>query len=96
MSISNEKISTKRVILTGIIGNTMEWYDFALYGYFASVIGDNFFPSADPTSSLLAAFAAFAAGFVVRPFGGLFFGRIGDIFGRERALQLSIIFMACH
>ena len=95
MSISNEKISTKRVILTGIIGNTMEWYDFALYGYFASVIGDNFFPSADPTSSLLAAFAAFAAGFVVRPFGGLFFGRIGDIFGRERALQLSIIFMAC-
>ncbi len=55
----------------------MEWYDFAVYGYFATVIGRLFFPSEDPAVSLIAAFGAFAAGFLVRPLGGLVFGRIG-------------------
>lgn len=72
----------------------MEWYDFAVYGYFASVIGHQFFPADDPTTSLMAAFGAFAAGFLVRPLGGLLFGRIGDLVGRKRALTLSILTMA--
>ena len=57
-----------RVILAGLIGNVMEWYDFALYGYFVGIFSDQFFPSSDPNASLIAAFGAFAAGFLVRPF----------------------------
>jgi MFS transporter, MHS family, proline/betaine transporter len=86
--------SRRRIILAGLVGNTMEWYDFALYGYFAIVIGQQFFPAQDPKVSLIAAFGAFAAGFVVRPLGGLIFGRIGDLLGRKRALLLSILAMA--
>ncbi|MEM7147878.1 MAG: MFS transporter [Verrucomicrobiota bacterium] len=85
---------TKRVVLAGLVGNVMEWYDFAVYGYFASVIGAQFFPSENPTVSLIAAFGAFAAGFLVRPIGGLLFGRIGDKIGRKHALQLSVLAMA--
>ena len=59
-----------RVILAGLIGNVMEWYDFALYGYFVVVFSEQFFPSTDPNASLIAAFGAFAAGFLVRPLGG--------------------------
>ena len=88
------KISTNRLILAGIIGNVMEWYDFGLYGYFATIIGKEFFPSNDPSNSLIAAFGAFAAGFLVRPFGGIVFGRIGDLLGRRRALKISILLMA--
>ena len=66
--------STSRVLLAGLIGNVMEWYDFALYGYFATTIGREFFPSSDPASSLIGAFGALAAGFLVRPLGGMVFG----------------------
>lgn len=86
--------STARVISAGVIGNMLEWYDFAVYGYFAHIIGQQFFPSTDPAVSLIAAFGAFAAGFLVRPIGGLVFGAIGDLIGRRRALQLSILCMA--
>ncbi len=86
--------SQRRVILAGLIGNVMEWYDFAVYGYFATVIGRLFFPAGNPSASLIAAFGAFAAGFLVRPLGGLVFGRIGDIVGRQRALTLSVLAMA--
>src|SRR5262249_763814 len=65
-------------ILAGIVGNVMEWYDFTAYGYFASVIGRNFFPSTSPLESLIAAFGVFAAGFLMRPVGSLIFGQIGD------------------
>jgi MFS transporter, MHS family, proline/betaine transporter len=88
------RTSKKRVIIAGAIGNVMEWYDFAIYGYFASVIGKLFFPSEDPAVSLIAAFGAFAAGFLVRPIGGIVFGRIGDMVGRKRALMLSVLAMA--
>jgi len=84
----------RRVILAGLIGNVMEWYDFAVYGYFATVIGQQFFPTDDPAVSLIAAFGAFAAGFLVRPLGGLIFGRIGDLVGRQRALTISVMAMA--
>ena len=82
------------IILVGLIGNIVEWYDFAVYGYFASVIGRLFFPSEDPAVSLIASFGAFAAGFLMRPLGGLVFGRIGDLVGREKAMSLSVVAMA--
>ena len=86
--------SKARVLTAGLIGNVMEWYDFALYGYFATVIGQQFFPSTNPTASLIGAFGAFAAGFIVRPLGGIVYGRIGDLVGRRRALSLSVVAMA--
>lgn len=93
ISIHNAK--TRRMsILAGIIGNVMEWYDFAIYGFFAPVLGRLFFPSADPTTSLIASFGAFAAGFLMRPVGGAVFGYIGDRIGRKRALNLSVLLMA--
>ena len=70
--------------MAGIAGNVMEWYDFAVYGYFAQAIGQHFFPSRDPTASVIAAFGVFAAGFLMRPIGGLLFGYIGDRIGRKR------------
>ena len=72
----------------------MEWYDFAVYGYFAAVLGRQFFPSDNPAVSLIAAFGAFAAGFLVRPLGGLVCGRIADLVGRKHALTLSVLAMA--
>lgn len=84
----------RRVTLAGIAGNVMEWYDFAVYGYFAPIIGRQFFPSDDPTASLLAAFGVFAAGFLMRPVGGLIFGYVGDRYGRKAALTASVLAMA--
>ncbi|MCP4270588.1 MAG: MFS transporter [Gammaproteobacteria bacterium] len=92
--MEEHKDSNGRVIAAGLIGNIMEWYDFAVYGYFAAVIGPLFFPSSDPSVSLIAAFGAFAAGFLVRPLGGLVFGAIGDRLGRQRAMTLSVLAMA--
>jgi MHS family proline/betaine transporter-like MFS transporter len=87
-------VPTGRVITAGLIGNVMEWYDFAIYGYFAVAIGANFFPAADPVSSTLAAFAVFAVGFLARPLGGVLFGHIGDRIGRKPALTASVVLMA--
>jgi len=84
----------RRVILAGIVGNVMEWYDFTVYGYSAAVIGRQFFPAEHPISSLLAAFGVFAAGFLMRPFGSLVFGHIGDKNGRKAALTASVALMA--
>ena len=94
MSQSTKSPSFFRQILIGLIGNVMEWYDFAVYGYFAGTIGRLYFPSDDPVISLIASFGAFAAGFLVRPLGGLLFGRIGDLIGRQQAMFLSINTMA--
>src|SRR4030095_16449270 len=86
--------TARRFIIAGIAGNVMEWYDFAVYGYFAQTIGQHFFPSKDPVASLIAAFGVFAAGFLMRPIGGLVFGHIGDRIGRKAALTLSVVAMA--
>ena len=80
--------------IAGVIGNVMEWYDFALYGYFASTIGKQFFPTESAAASLIASFGVFAAGFLMRPIGAALFGHIGDRVGRKRALSLSVILMA--
>ena len=83
-----------RQIAAGTVGNVMEWYDFAVYGYFAATIGRHFFPSEDATTSLIAAFGVFAAGFLMRPLGGVVFGHIGDRVGRKAALTISVLAMA--
>ena len=93
ISLHNTKTRTT-TILAGVIGNVMEWYDFAIYGFFAPILGRLFFPSEDATTSLIASFGAFAAGFLMRPIGGALFGHIGDRIGRKRALNLSVLMMA--
>lgn len=85
---------TQKTIIGGTIGNVMEWYDFALYGFFAPIISQLFFPSANRLDSLIATFGVFAAGFVMRPLGGLVFGYIGDRFDRATVLRLSVITMS--
>src|SRR5215472_1737438 len=96
VSITEETVAPKRrrALIAGIAGNVMEWYDFAVYGYFATVIGHNFFPAKDKSSSLIAAFGVFAAGFLMRPLGSLVFGHIGDRLGRKLALTASVMVMA--
>ncbi len=84
----------RRIIVAGIAGNVMEWYDFAIYGYFARTIGQLYFPSEDPVLSLLAAYGAFAAGFLMRPIGAIVFGHVGDRVGRATCLLLSVVAMA--
>jgi MHS family proline/betaine transporter-like MFS transporter len=84
----------KKIIISGMIGNALEWYDFALYGHLAVIISKLFFPSEDHFTSFIAALSVFAAGFIMRPLGGIFFGYIGDKFGRKTSLVLSILLMA--
>ena len=86
--------STRKVIAAGVIGNVLEWYDFAIYGYFAAAIGRTFFPQEDKVAQVLAAFGIFAIGFLMRPVGGAVIGQIGDRFGRSAALTFSVIAMA--
>jgi MHS family proline/betaine transporter-like MFS transporter len=83
-----------RVIAAGAIGNVLEWYDFAVYGYFATAIGRAFFPKEDPVAQVLAAFGIFAVGFLMRPIGGALVGHIGDKYGRRVALTFSVAAMA--
>jgi MFS transporter, MHS family, proline/betaine transporter len=87
-------LAVRRGVIAGVVGNMLEWYDFALFGFFAVQIGAHFFPASDPTASLLAAFGTFAAGFIMRPVGGALFGWVGDRFGRKQALIWSVLAMA--
>lgn len=75
------------------IGNTLEWYDFAVYAFSAAIIAPLFFPGDDPIASVLATLAVFAVGFLMRPVGAIFFGRIADIKGRKTALIWSVTLM---
>jgi MHS family proline/betaine transporter-like MFS transporter len=85
---------TPRLMAAGAIGNLLEWYDFAVYGYFAAAIGRAFFPEQDKVAQVLAAFGVFAVGFMMRPIGGAIFGHVGDRIGRPAALTLSVAAMA--
>src|SRR6266403_1066667 len=69
---------SNKAVLAAAIGNLLEWYDFGVYAYLAGLIATKFFPSSDPTASLLAAFAAYGVGFLARPLGGIVIGRLGD------------------
>ena len=83
-----------KTVAAGMIGNLLEWYDFAIYGYFAAAIGRHFFPHQDPVAQLLSAFGVFAVGYLMRPVGGALIGHIGDRFGRRAALTFSVVAMA--
>ncbi|MDR0662087.1 MAG: MFS transporter [Holosporales bacterium] len=91
---TSEFQALKRVILSCVAGSSLEWFDFALYGYFAAILGRAFFPSEDSFQQLIASFGAFASGLIARPVGAIFFGHIGDVWGRKRALLISIHMMA--
>ncbi|MFH0957600.1 MAG: MFS transporter [Pseudomonadota bacterium] len=82
--------SLKQAITASTVGNILEWYDFALYGYVAPYIGPLFFPSHDPVASTIAAFAVFAIGYLARPIGAVVLGWTGDRFGRKTMLVISI------
>jgi MFS family permease len=83
----------KRVIFASSLGTVFEWYDFYLYAVLAPFFAALFFPPGNQTAALLSAFAAYAAGFLVRPFGALLFGRIGDMVGRKYTFLITIVVM---
>ena len=84
----------RRVVVASFIGNFVEWFDYAVYGYLATTIAVVFFPSGNRQAALLATFALFAVSFVVRPIGGFFWGSLGDKIGRKNALAYSILIMS--
>src|SRR3954462_12030421 len=83
----------KKVIFASSLGTVFEWYDFYLYGSLAAIIGAQFFSGLDPTSAYIFALLAFAAGFLVRPFGAIVFGRLGDMIGRKYTFLITILIM---
>ena len=84
----------RKAVIAGVIGNILEWYDFAVYGYLASTISGLFFPSTDKVASLLTTYLVFGIGFVMRPVGSIVFGIYGDRHGRRKALSAVIFLMA--
>ncbi|MFF1490169.1 MFS transporter [Streptomyces sp. NPDC058319] len=84
----------RRAVGASALGNCMEWFDFGVYSYLAATIGKVFFPGASPGAQVISSFATFAAAFVVRPLGGLFFGPLGDRLGRQKVLATTMIMMA--
>lgn len=87
------KDKAKNIIIASSLGTVFEWYDFYLYGTLAVFFGSLFFPKGNETAGFLASLATFGAGFAVRPFGALLFGRIGDLFGRKYTFLITIIVM---
>lgn len=83
-----------KVIVAASVGNFVEWFDFAVYGFMATIVAERFFASDDPTVALLNTFAVFAVAFALRPLGGAVFGVLGDRLGRKRMLSLTVILMA--
>jgi MFS family permease len=101
MAIATEKVAERTpltkeermVIIASSVGTVFEWYDFYLYATLAPFFATLFFPKGNETAALLSAFAAYAAGFLVRPFGALVFGRIGDLIGRKYTFLVTIVVM---
>ena len=82
-----------KIITASSVGTLIEWYDFYIFGSLSTIIAKKFFPDTNPTTALLATLATFAAGFIVRPFGALVFGRLGDIVGRKYTFLLTLVLM---
>ncbi len=93
MAAHAEAATAKKAVTAGAIGNFVEWYDYSVYGFFATVIASQFFPSEDRVASLLATFAVFAVAFFMRPVGAFVFGHYGDTIGRRNTLAAAIIMM---
>ncbi|MFK4825722.1 glycine betaine/L-proline transporter ProP [Paenochrobactrum sp. BZR 588] len=89
-----DNVKLKKAITAAALGNAMEWFDFGVYGFVAYALGKVFFPDADPGIQTIAALATFSVPFLVRPLGGVFFGIMGDRFGRQKVLSITIIIMA--
>lgn len=83
----------RKVIFASSLGTVFEWYDFYLYGSLAAIIAKQFFSGLDPSAAFIFALLAFAAGFLVRPFGALMFGRLGDMVGRKYTFLITILIM---
>ncbi|HEY1750769.1 MAG TPA: MFS transporter [Caulobacteraceae bacterium] len=93
-SAARPRSSLRRVLAASLIGTTIEWYDFFLYGTAAALVfGKLFFPSSDPLTGVLQAFLTYSLGFIARPIGGLVFGHFGDRIGRKRLLMASLVLM---
>ena len=87
-------VPVAKAVRGAAIGNAVEWFDFAIYGFLATYIAEKFFPPGDETAALLNTFAVFAAAFFMRPLGGFFFGPLGDRIGRQHALAVVILVMS--
>jgi metabolite-proton symporter len=85
---------TRRAVTAAVVGNVLEWYDFAVYAFVAVYIAKNFFPQGDAVTGLLATFLTYGLGFLARPLGGIILGRVGDTHGRKTALLITIALMA--
>src|SRR5216117_3585223 len=92
-SIQSIGTEERKVIFASSLGTVFEWYDFYLYATLAPFFASLFFPAGNDTAALLSAFATYAAGFLVRPFGAIFFGRIGDLVGRKYTFLITILVM---
>ncbi len=93
MNEPTKATTIRSVIIASSLGTLIEWYDFYIFGMLAKTISTEFFPETNPTAALLSTLAIFAAGFIVRPFGALVFGRLGDIIGRKHTFLLTLILM---
>ena len=91
--MQNQTKGIWKVIAASSVGTMIEWYDFYIFGMLAKTISTQFFPEGNPTAALLSTLAIFAAGFIVRPFGALVFGRLGDLIGRKYTFLLTLILM---
>lgn len=92
----NNKVPIKKlwqVIVASSVGTVIEWYDFYIFGSLSAIISLSFFPKEDPTAAFISTLAAFGAGFVARPFGGVLFGRLGDLIGRKYTFLLTLMLM---
>src|SRR6201992_437573 len=92
--MSNDQRVVRRVAFASVIGATVEWYDFFLYGVVAGIVFNQlYFPAGNPVVATLLAYATFAVGFVTRPLGGIIFGHFGDRLGRKSTLVLTLMIM---
>ena len=89
-----EQGKSRKAVTAAVVGNVLEWYDFAVYAYVAAIIARKFFPAQDEVTALLSTFLAYGLGFLARPLGGIVIGRMGDVSGRKNALLLTMFLMA--
>lgn len=94
-SVNVSPATLRKVTAAAAVGNFVEWFDFAVYGFLATIIAKQFFASEDPNVALLQTFAVFAVAFALRPLGGIVFGALGDRHGRKRVLSATVLMMAC-
>lgn len=89
-----DQTKSRKAVTAAVIGNVLEWYDFAVYAFVATIIARKFFPAQDEVAALLSTFLAYGLGFLARPLGGIVIGRMGDVSGRKNALLLTMFLMA--